>query len=293
MSASLENILTLADRDLSAGHYAYAEAEYAEALKLDPNQYIALHGRGVARTWQSTLLEGDPIALITSTDEALKLCRRTGGSEADFTDRISFDLINITSRKYNELTRIYTSVNRGENRTAPSPLFFNTWSITRPDGLSLSDISIPLINYLAAIIMISEYLDRLLEPLEAMKVRRLHNVGNLAVFYDWLLSFSNTGRVNPDYLKDIRSKREALNGLQAQLEKDTSSPEYKNAPSEFPQGKPLPGLAIDADREKRVAHFPMRPPFEVICPVCGTIQKSNRSLCYQCSCKFVFDDDTD
>ena len=293
MPVSLENILALADRDLAAGRYADAEAEYAQALYLDPDNYTALHGRGVAHTWQSTLLEGDPIALIASTDEAVKLCRKAGGDEAAFLDRVSFDIINLTSRKYNELTRIYTSFARKENLTAPSPLFFYTWSITRPEGLALSDMCIPMINYLAAIVMDSEYLERLLADRQDMKVRRLHNVGNLAIFYDWVLTFESTGKVNPEYLADIRSKRKALTALQERLEKETASPEYKNAPDKFPQGKPLPGLAIDADRENKVAHFPVRPPFEVICPVCGTIQKSNRSLCYQCSCKFVFDDDND
>ena len=71
------------------------------------------------------------------------------------------------------------------------------------------------------------------------------------------------------------------------------APDLRQTPRDFPQGRPLPGLAIDADKEKKVAHFPIRPPFEVICPVCGTIQKSNRSICYQCSCKFFFDDDVD
>ena len=293
MSAALDNILALAKRDLIAGRYADAEAEYAKVLELDPDQYFALHRRAVARAWQSSLLSGDPIALIETTEEAFKLCRRTGGDEAEFLDTVSFDIINFTSRKYNELTRIYTSIARGENRTAPSPLFLYTWSVARPDGLSLSDVSIPMINYLAAIIMLGEYLDRVLEPVEDMKVRRLHNVGNLAIFYDWLLTFEATGRVNPDYLRDVKAKREKLAALQARLEEETASPEYRNAPSQFPQGKPLPGLAIDADREHKVAHFPLRPPFEVICPVCGTIQKSNRSLCYQCSCKFIFDDDAD
>ena len=291
MSAVIQNILTLAQRDLTAGRYADAEAEYAKVLEIDADQYFALHRRGLAHTWRSTLLEGNPIAVIECTDAALKLCRETGGDEADFMDTISFDIINLTSRKYNELTRIFNSIARGENRTAPSPLFFNTWSVTRPDGLSLSDVSIPMINYLAAIIMVSEYLDRLLESRKEMEVRRLHNVGNLAVFYDWLLTFESTGRVNPDYLRDIQTKREKLAALQDQLEEATDSPDYQNAPSHFPEGRPLPGLAIDADREKKVAHFPLRPPFEVICPVCGTIQKANRSLCYQCSCRFIFDDD--
>ena len=87
------------------------------------------------------------------------------------------------------------------------------------------------------------------------------------------------------------AKREKLSVLREKLEEELGAPDLRHVPDEFPQGKPLPGLAIDADKEKKVAHFPMRPPFEVICPVCGTIQKSNRSICYQCSCKFFFDDD--
>ena len=290
MSADLENIFTLAQKDLSAGRYADAEAEYARILEFDADNYFALHRRGLAHTWQSSLLSGDPVAVIVSTEEALHLCREKGGDEIDFLDKISFDLINLTSRKYNELTRVFNSVARGENRAAPSPLFFSTWSVARPDGLSLSDISIPLINYLAAIIMISEHLDRMLEDRDEMKVRRLHNVGNLAVFYDWILNFEPADRVNPEYLSGTRDKREKLAVLQDRLEEATDSPDYQNAPRSFPEGRPLPGLAIDADREKRIAHFPTRPPFEVICPVCGTIQKSNRSVCYRCSCRFVFDD---
>lgn len=291
MAPSLENILEIADRDLAAGRYAYAEAEYARALEYDPNLYRAIHGRGMARTWQSSLLSGDPIFLIKSTDDAIKLCRSVGGDEAEFMDRVSFEIINFTSLKYNELTRIYNSIDRRENLKAPSPLFFNTWSLAQPQGMSLSDLYIPMINYLAAIIMVSEYLDRLLEPREDMKVRRLHNVGNLAVFYDWLVSFESSGKVNEDYLRDIKAKKERLAALQTELEEATGSPEYRNPPTEFPEGKPLPGLAIEADRANKVAHFPLRPPFEVICPVCGTIQKGNRSVCYECGCRFIFDDD--
>lgn len=291
MTPSLENIMKLADRDLAAGRYADAETEYARALEFDPESYRALHGRGVARTWQSTLLEGDPVALIPSTDEAIKLCRAAGGDEADFLDRVSFELINLTTLKYNELTRIYNSISRGENLRAPSPLFYYTWSLTRPQGMTMEDVYIPMINYLAAIIMVSEYLDRLLEGREDMKVRRLHNVGNLAVFYDWMVSFESSGKVNEDYLRDLKEKKARLADTQDRLEAETDSPEYRNPPSEFPEGKPLPGLAIEADRDNRSAHFPIRPPFEVICPVCGTIQKSNRTVCYECGCKFFFDDE--
>ena len=237
--------------------------------------------------------DGDPIAVINSTEEALKLCRQVGGDETAFLDRISFELINLTSRKYNELTRIFNSIDRGENKKAPSPLFFYTWSLAQPQGMSMEDVYIPMINYLSAIIMVSEYLDRLLEPREDMNVRRLHNVGNLAVFYDWLITFEASGRVQEEYLADIKAKKQRLAALQDELEQKTESPEYRNAPKAFPEGKPLPGLAIDADRMNKVAHFPIRPPFEVICPVCGTIQKSNRSVCYECSCKFLFDDVTE
>lgn len=293
MTPALENILKLADRDLAAGRYADAEAEYAKVLEADADNYRALHGRGLARTWQSTLLDGDPIALIDSTEEALKLCRRQGGGEAEFLDRISFEIINLTSIKYNELTRIYTSIARKENLKAPSPLFFYTWSLTRPQGMSLDDVYIPMINYLAAIIMVSEYLDHLLSERTDLQDRRLHNAGNLAIFYDWLISFEATGWVHESYYKSILKKKEANSALRDELEEKLNAPDFRHTPGDFPQGRPLPGVAIDADREKKVAHFPVRPPFEVICPVCGTIQKSNRSICYQCSCKFFFDDDID
>lgn len=291
MTPELEKIMKLANSDLSAGRYADAEAEYTHVLEGDPDAYEALHARGMARTWRSTLLEGDPIALIHSTDDALKLCRKVGGDEAEFLNRISFEIINLTSRKYNELTRIYTSIARKENLKAPSPLFFYTWSLSRPQGMSMDDIYVPMINYLAAIIMVSEYLDRLLEGRDDRKDRRLHNAGNLVIFYDWLISFEPTGWVHDSYYKDILKKKEKMIAVRAQLEEELDAPEYKHAPGDFPQGRPLPGLAIDADKERKEAHFPIRPPFEVICPVCGTIQKSNRSICYQCSCKFFFDDD--
>lgn len=291
MTPALENILKLADRDLAAGRYADAEAEYAKVLEADADVYVALHARGVARTWQSTLLDGDPIALINSTEDALKLCRRLGGDEVEFMNRISYEIINLTSNKYNELTRIYTSIARKENLKAPSPLFFYTWSQARPQGLSMDDVYIPMINYLAAIIMVSEYLDRLLADREDFRDRRLHNVGNLVIFYDWLISFEATGWVHESYYKDILDKKAKISAIRDQLEEELGAPEFKHTPGDFPQGRPLPGLAIDADKEEKVAHFPIRPPFEVICPVCGTIQKSNRSICYQCSCKFVFDDD--
>ena len=293
MNPALENILKLADIDLAAGRYAHAETEYAKVLEADADNFRALHGRGLARTWQSTLLDGDPIALIHSTDEAVKLCRKAGADENDFMDRVSYELINLTSIKYNELTRIYTSIARGENLKAPSPLFFYTWSLSQPHGLTLDDVYIPLINYLAAIIMVSEFLDRLLADNEKLKVRRLHNISNLAIFYDWLISFYPTGKVHETYYKSILAKKEKLDALRDTLEKELDAPEFQKAPSAFPDGKPLPGLAIDADRENKVAHFPLRPPFEVVCPVCGTIQKSNRSICYSCSCKFFFDDDAE
>ncbi len=291
MTPELQNILLLADRDLAAGRYADAEAEYAKALETDANLYIAVHGRGVARTWQSTLLDGDPIALIASTEDALRMCRSADGDEAAFMARIAVDLINLTSTKYNELTRIYTSIARGENRKAPSPLFFYTWSLAKPQGLELEDVYIPMVNYLAALIKIGEYLDKLLESDNALKRRRLHNIGNLAIFYDWLIAFNATGRVNNEYYKSTVAKKRALAELRKRIEKDVSEPEYRNVPAARPEGRPLPGVAAEADKENKIAHFGTRPPFEVICPVCGTIQKSNRSICFQCSCKFIFDDE--
>ena len=123
MTPALENILILADRDLAAGRYADAEAEYAKALEADADLYVAVHGRGVARTWQSTLLDGDPIALIASTEDALGMCRKSGDDESAFLARVAVDLINLTSTKYNELTRIYASIARKETRKPPPPCF--------------------------------------------------------------------------------------------------------------------------------------------------------------------------
>ena len=293
MTAEIQKLMKLADRDLASGRYADAEAEYGRVLCLDPDMYVALHARGLAQTWRSTLLDGDPIALIGSTEDALKLCRKLGGDEKEFLNRVSFEIINLTSRKYNELTRIYTSIARKENLRAPSPLFFNTWSPARPQGLSMDDAYIPMINYLAAIIMVSEYLDRVLEGAGILKERRLHNAGNLAIFYDWLITFWQTGWVHDAYYKDVLQKKEKIAALRSALELELDAPGFRHVPGDFPQGSPLPGLAIDADKEKKIAHFPRRPPFEVVCPVCGTIQKSNRSICYQCSCKFFFDDDAE
>lgn len=293
MTPALDNIFKLAERDMAAGRYADAEREYALLLESDADMYLALHSRGIARTWQSNLLSGDPIALIDSTDEALKLCRKVGGDEAAFLSRISFEIINLTANKYNELTRIYNSIVRRENQKAPSPLFFYTWDYAHPNGLALDDVYIPLINYLAAIIMDSEFLDRLLADREDLKVRRLHNITNLAIFYDWLISFNASGKVNEDYYKDILRKKEAVAAVRETLETELSAPDFQNIPRDFPEGKPLPGLAKTVEEDKKIAHFPVRPPFEVVCPVCGTVQKSNRSICYECSCKFVFDDDLD
>ena len=291
MTPSMENLLTLADRDMAAGRYACAERTYSRMLEEDADMYLALHSRGIASVWQSNLLSGDPVSLIDSTEEALKLCRKTGGDEAAFLRRVSFEIINLTANKYNELTRIYTSIVRRENQKAPSPLFFYTWDLSHPNGLNLENIYIPLINYLAAIIMDSEYLDRLLAGREDMKVRRLHNVTNLAIFYDWLITFHDSGKVNEEYYQSILQKKADIEAVREELESDTSAPELQKLPREFPEGKPLPGLAKDLEEDKKIAHFPVRPPFEVVCPVCGTIQKSNRSICYECSCKFVFDDD--
>lgn len=291
MTPALENILKLADRDMAAGRYADAEREYALLLESDADMYLALHSRGIARTWQSTLFDGDPVALIDSTDEAIRLCRQVGGDESVFMRRVSFEIINLTANKYNELTRIYSSIVRGENRKAPSPLFFYTSSITRPNGFTLDDIYLPLINYLAAIIMDSEYLDRLLDGRDDLKDRRLHNITNLAIFYDWLLTFQSSGMLNEDYYNEILGKKERLTAVRTALENELSAPEVQNLPREFPDGKPLPGIAKLVDEDSRLAHFPIRPPFEVVCPICGTLQKSNRSICYVCACKFVFDDE--
>ncbi len=293
MTSSMDNLLTLADRDMAAGRYADAEREYGLMLEADANTYLALHSRGIASVWQSNLLSGDPASLINSTDEAIKLCRRVGGDETEFLRRVSFEIINFTANKYNELTRIYTSIVRRENQKAPSPLFFFTWDLSHPNGLNLENVYIPLINYLAALIMDSEYLDRLLADREDFKARRLHNITNLAIFYDWLVTFHDSGKVNEEYYQSILQKRETLARVRDTLESDLSAPELQNVPREFPDGKPLPGVAKDLEEDKKIAHFPSRPPFEVVCPMCGTIQKSNRSICYECSCKFVFDDDLD
>ena len=291
MTPDLQNIMKLADRDIAAGRYADAEAEYSQVLCIDADNYEALHARGMARTWRSTLLDGDPIALIHSTDDALKLCRELGGDEHEFLNRISFEIITLTTRKYNMLNRVYSSIARKENIKAPSPLFFYTWSPSRPQGLTMDDVYIPMINYLAALIMVSEYLDRVLAESGEYKDRRLHNIGNLVIFYDWLASFESTGWVQESYYNDILKKKAAMAALRDQLEEELGAPEFRHVPGDFPLGRPLPGLAIDADKEEKVAHFPLRAPFEVICPVCGTIQKSNRSVCYRCSCQFLFDDD--
>lgn len=293
MALSIENIMLLADRDLAAGRYADAEMEYGKVLEADADHYLALHGRGVSRTWQSTLLDGDPVALIASTEDALRICEKQGGDRDAFMARIAVDLINLTSTKYNELTRIYTSIARKENQKAPSPLFFYTWSLSHPQGLTLSDVYIPMINYLAALIEVSEYLDKLLEDYGKLSNRRLHNVGNLAIFYDWLIAFHATGRVAPDYYNAVVAKKAAMEGLREKLEKHLDEPEYRNVPSVPPEGRPLPGIASEVDKDQKIAVFGIRPPIEVICPVCGTIQKSNRSICFQCSCKFLFKDEMD
>lgn len=290
MALSIENVLLLADRDLATGRYADAEKEYAKVLEADANVYLALHGRGVARTWQSTLLDGDPTALITSTEDALALCEKQDGDKDALMARIAVDLINLTSTKYNELTRIYTSIARKENQKAPSPLFFYTWSLSQPQGLSLSDVYIPMINYLAALIEVGEYLDNLLKDYGKLKNRRLHNLGNLAIFYDWLIAFNATGRVAEGYYNETVSKKAALEPQRAELEKHLDEPEYRNVPSVPPEGRPLPGIASEVDKENKIATFEDRPPIEIICPICGTIQKSNRSICFQCSCKFLFKD---
>lgn len=292
MSPAVENLLTLADRDLAAGRYADAEMEYAKALEADPDLYVAVHGRGVARTWQSTLLDGDPTALIYSTQDAFVMADKAGEPTDEFMARVAVDLINLTSTKYNELTRIYTSIARKENTKAPSPLFFYTWDLAHPQGLTLPDVYIPMINYLAALIQVSEYLDGLLDGKDGLKRRRLHNIGNLNIFYDWLIAFNATGRVAEDYYRETVDKKARLQKLRAGLEKECAEPEYRNVPSVRPEGRPLPGVSAEVDKDKKLAHFGTRPPFEVICPICGTIQKSNRSICFQCSCKFIFDDET-
>lgn len=222
MNPELHNILLLADRDLAAGRCADAEAEYQKALEMAPEFYVALHGRGVAHAWQSSLYEGNPAALITSTDDALRTCRKTGGDEDELLRRVAIDLINLTSTKYNELTRIYMSVARHENQKAPSPLFFYTWSHAQPQGMTLPDIYLPMINYLASIILISEYLDGLLKDKAAFTRRRLHNIRNLAIFYDWLIAFNATGRVSTECYMQITAKRRALLPVRAQLEGDLS-----------------------------------------------------------------------
>lgn len=291
MPFSVENIMKLADLDLAAGRYADAEREYAHALELDAGLYEALHGRGVARTWQSTLWQGDPTALIGSTQEAIAMARAAGADMAALLDRVAVDIITLTSTKYNDLTHIWYSIDRGENTKAPSPLFFGTWDPAHPNGLAREDVYLPLLNHLAALIQVSEYLDSVLEGKTELVVRRLHNVGNLATFYDWLLSFGPTGKVAPDYLRETEHKKAALESTRAALEKATEAPSFQNVPSARPEGRPLPGVCAALDKDKHLAHFGIRPPFEVICPVCGTIQRSNRSVCFRCGCTFVYDDE--
>lgn len=289
---TLENILSLADRDLAAGRYADAERAYGRALELDAGRYMALHGRGVARAWQCTLLSGDPAALIPDTEEALRLCRRAGGDESALCECAAVDLINLTSGKYNELTRVYASVARGENQKAPSPLFFHTWSPSRPQGLTLPDVYLPLINHLAAIIRVSEYLDDLLRERDGLERRRLHNVENLAIFYDWLLAFEPTGRVDEAYGSEILAKKQALAALRDGLEKACAGQRDGSGPAAEAEDRPTPGVAVRTDRENKLAHFAVRPPRELICPVCGAVQSANRTICAQCSCKFFFDDES-
>lgn len=289
--SSVENIMKLADRDLAAGRYADAEREYGDALEQDADLYEALHGRGVARTWQSTLWDGDPTALIASTQDAFALARNAGADMDAFADKVAVDVITLTSTKYNDLTHIWYSIDRGENTRAPSPLFFGTWDLAHPKGLTKEDVYLPLLNHLAAIIQVSEFLDSVLEGKESLAVRRLHNVGNLATFYDWLLSFRDTGKIDPDYIRETEHKKAALEDVRAGLEKTLEAPQFQSVPNEKPEGRPLPGVSASVDKDKHLAHFGIRPPFEVICPVCGTIQRSNRSVCFRCGCTFVYDDE--
>ena len=291
MNPAAQNIMTLADRDLAAGRYADAELEYAHALEVDCDLYEAVHGRGVARTWQSTLLSGDPVALIASTQDALAMAKRAGADITAFLDRVADDIIGLTITKYNELTHIYNLVARKENTVAPSPLFYYTWDLSHPDGLALTDIYIPVINYLAALIQVSEYLDSILEGKEEMKRRRLLNVGSLAIFYDWLIDFNATGKVANSYYRETIAKKSSLLSLRQKLERECAEPALRNVPRERPEGRPLPGVSTDLDKDRKIARFGSRPPFEVICPICGTVQKSNRSVCFHCGCTFIYEDE--
>ena len=291
MNPAVENIMTLADRDLAAGRYADAEREYGRALELDCDLYAAVHGRGVARTWQSTLLSGDPVALIASTQDALAMAKKAGEDVDELLDRVADDIIGLTIAKYDELTHIYHLVARKENTVAPSPLFYYTWDLSHPDGLALTDLYIPVINYLAALIQVSEFLDSILEGKEEMKRRRLLNVGNLAVFYDWLIDFNSTGKVSHSYYRETIAKKNELLSLRQTLESECAEPALRNVPRERPEGRPLPGVSVNLDKDRKIARFGPRPPFEVICPICGTVQKSNRSVCFRCSCTFIYDDE--
>lgn len=244
MTPEAENHLRLADQAFAAGRWADAETQYTRALEAEPDSTMALYGRGVARAWQSSILGGKFTVAISAVKEALGRLSQTQGDHGDFLHRVATDLINLTSGKYNELTHIYSSIAKGENAVAPTRLFAYTWDPMHPQGLSLADVYIPMINYLAAVIAVAEFLDGLLRDEEDLTGRRLHNMGNLLIFYDWMLAFNATGRVCPDYYDITVAKTERLLQDKAALEgpSEPAPARAEKAPEKPPKQKRGLGL---------------------------------------------------
>ena len=49
--------------------------------------------------------------------------------------------------------------------------------------------------------------------------------------------------------------------------------------------------ADQGEKEKQEVHFPTRPPEKIVCPICNSEQKANRTICFHCGSRFIFDDE--
>lgn len=79
----------------------------------------------------------------------------------------------------------------------------------------------------------------------------------------------------------------------AGVELSSEEPAAAEAPDMENKAKPEPPMeAYQYDIVKRIAHFTRRKKSGVVCPVCEKWQTPENDICFHCSCKFLYDDES-